>query len=478
MPSDCYITLFGGVGKIGGNSILLEDSESMILFDLGKDFDRYRKFFQFPFTMPTKSVQKELIKTCLLPEIKTSKRQKLPLYVDYEGSEIMEPSIDCPLQHIFVSHPHLDHSGFITLLRSDLNIHMGSMSELIYSSNIETKKDRTLENKLYWKLPKKDEIEPRLKFSKFHDGMKIEVDKLRIIPCSVDHSVPGSYGFIAEGSSARIAYTGDFRFHGPAQNLSEKFKERLREESLDVLIVEGTNMNLGRIDSEEKVERDAHELIEKSFRLGNKLAIIEVKSSDIDRINAFVRVAKSLNSIIAITTRVAYILDKIKRSGLEARLLHGIPKLTNEVMLFTKGKLMKWEKELLERRKDMGILDDKAIISPKERIVLLDSGRFNVFDTTPPKGSLYIQSISEHMNEEEEYDEERFINSLALYGLIVYRLHSSGHATPLDLMEFVSDVKPKMLIPIHTEHPEAFYELFKDITNVVIPEKDLPIPIP
>ncbi|MEM2955693.1 MAG: hypothetical protein QXM25_03145, partial [Nitrososphaerales archaeon] len=145
MPLDCYITLFGGVGKIGGNSILLEDKESMIIFDLGKDFDKYRKFFQFPFTMPTKSVQKELIKTCLLPEIKTSKRQKLPLYVDYEGTEIIEPRVACPLQHVFITHPHLDHSGFVTLLRSDLNIHMGFMSELIYSSNIETRKDVTLE---------------------------------------------------------------------------------------------------------------------------------------------------------------------------------------------------------------------------------------------------------------------------------------------------------------------------------------------
>jgi ribonuclease J len=478
MPLDCYITLFGGVGKIGGNSILLEDKESMIIFDLGKDFDKYRKFFQFPFTMPTKSVQKELIKTCLLPEIKTSKRQKLPLYVDYEGTEILEPSVNCPLQHVFITHPHLDHSGFVTLLRSDLNIHMGSMSELIYSSNIETRKDVTLENKLYWKLPKKDEIEPRLKISKFHDGMEIETDRLRVIPYSVDHSVPGAYGFVIESSSARIAYTGDFRFHGPAQNLSKKFEDRLKEESLDVLIVEGTNMNVGRVGSEEKVEKDAHELIEKSFQLGNKLAIIEVKSSDIDRINAFVRVAKSLNSIIAITTRVAYILDKIKRSGLEARLLHGIPKLKDDVKLFTKGRFMRWEKELIEKHEDMEILDDKAIINPKERTVLLDSGRFNVFGTTPPKGSLYIQSISEHVSEEEEYDEDRFINSLALYGLIVYRLHSSGHATPLDLMRFVNEVKPKILIPIHTEHPEAFHELFKDITNVVIPEKDSPIPVP
>ncbi|MEM3538291.1 MAG: MBL fold metallo-hydrolase [Nitrososphaerales archaeon] len=477
MSSDCYVTLFGGVGKIGGNSILLEDKESMILLDLGKDFERYGKFFQFPFTMPTKSVQKELVKTRLLPEIKTSKRQKLPLYVDYEGTEILEPKINCPLQHVFITHPHLDHSGFITLLRSDLNIHMGSLSELIYSSSIETRKDLTLETKLYWKIPKKDEIEPRLKFSKFHDGMEIKADRLKITPYSVDHSVPGSYGFIIESSSARIAYTGDFRFHGPARNLSEKFRDKLREDSLDVLIIEGTNMNVGRIDSEENVEKDAYGLIEKSFQLGNKLAVIEVKSSDIDRINAFVRIAKNLNSIVAITTRVAYILDRIKRSGLEARLMYGIPKLRDDVKLFIKSKLMRWERELVDRHKDMEVLEDKVITNPKERIILLDSGRFNVFDTTPPKGSLYIQSISEHISEEEEYDEERFINSLALHGLIVYRLHSSGHANPLDLIKFVNEVKPKMLIPIHTEHPEAFHELFKDITNVVIPEKDLPIRI-
>lgn len=331
----------------------------------------------------------------------------------------------------------------------------------------------TLENKLYWKLPKKDE--PRLKFSNFRDGMEVKADRLKIIPYSVDHSVPGAYGFIIESSSARVAYTGDFRFHGPAQILSENFKDKLREESLDVLIVEGTNMNVGRIDSEEKVERDAHELIEKSFQLGNKLAVIEVKSSDIDRINAFVRVAKSLDSIVIITTRVAYILDKIVRSGLETRLMHGIPKLKDEVKLFVKSKPMGWEKELLDRHEDMEVLDDKAIVNPKRRTILLDSGRFNVFDTTPPKGSLYIQSVSEHVSEEEEYDEERFINSLALHGLIVYRLHSSGHANPLDLIRFINEVKPKMLIPIHTEHPEAFYELFKDDMKVVIPEKDLPI---
>ncbi|NWG08828.1 MAG: MBL fold metallo-hydrolase [Nitrososphaerales archaeon] len=477
MTSDCYVTLFGGVGKIGGNSILVEDKGSMILLDLGKDFDRYGRFFQFPFTMPTRSVQKELIKTGLLPEIKTSKRQNLSLYVEYEGSEVKEPSTGCPLQHVFISHPHLDHSGFVTLLRSDLNINMGSMAELIFSSNVETRRDVTLENKLYWDLTKKDECKPRQKILKFHDGMNIEADRLKINPHSVDHSVPGAYGFVVESPSARIAYTGDFRFHGPAQDLSEKFKEELGEDRLDALIVEGTNMNFGRIGSEERVERDAFGVIEKSFRLGNKLIIVEVKSSDIDRINAFARVAKSLDSTIIVTTRVAYILDKIELSELKARLKYGVPKLKDDVRVFTKGRLTKWEKELLDRHQGMEVLDAKAITSPEKKTILIDSGRFNVFDATPQKGSLYIQSVSEHLSEGEEHEEERFLNSLALYGLVVYRLHSSGHASPLDLIEFINEVRPRMLVPIHTEHPEAFHEIFKDNMNVIIPEKNLPITV-
>jgi hypothetical protein len=47
LASECYITLFSGVGKIGGNSLLVKDKESMTLLDLRKDFDRYKKFFQF-----------------------------------------------------------------------------------------------------------------------------------------------------------------------------------------------------------------------------------------------------------------------------------------------------------------------------------------------------------------------------------------------------------------------------------------------
>jgi len=38
------------------------------------------------------------------------------------------------------------------------------------------------------------------------------------------------------------------------------------------------------------------------------------------------------------------------------------------------------------------------------------------------------------------------------------RLHASGHAPGPKLLEFVETVRPKTLIPIHTEHPEWWAE--------------------
>jgi len=40
-------------------------------------------------------------------------------------------------------------------------------------------------------------------------------------------------------------------------------------------------------------------------------------------------------------------------------------------------------------------------------------------------------------------------------------LHASGHAGGDELAEFVRSVKPEILIPIHTEHPEWWDETLR-----------------
>jgi mRNA degradation ribonuclease J1/J2 len=58
------------------------------------------------------------------------------------------------------------------------------------------------------------------------------------------------------------------------------------------------------------------------------------------------------------------------------------------------------------------------------------------------------------------------------------RLHASGHATGPQLRDFVQRVHPRMLIPIHTQHPEWWLEALAGTdVAITLPEVGQQIPI-
>jgi len=57
-----------------------------------------------------------------------------------------------------------------------------------------------------------------------------------------------------------------------------------------------------------------------------------------------------------------------------------------------------------------------------------------------------------------------------------HQIHASGHCPEKDLLRIVNTIKPKTLIPIHTQHPHLFKELFKNV-DVQLAQKAKPIKI-
>lgn len=47
-------------------------------------------------------------------------------------------------------------------------------------------------------------------------------------------------------------------------------------------------------------------------------------------------------------------------------------------------------------------------------------------------------------------------------------MHTSGHIDMADLREFFRMLRPKGIIPIHTENPEAFAKVFGDEWPVIV----------
>ena len=49
-------------------------------------------------------------------------------------------------------------------------------------------------------------------------------------------------------------------------------------------------------------------------------------------------------------------------------------------------------------------------------------------------------------------------------------IHSSGHCSVDDLIDFLQKIDAENIIPVHTEHPETFQE-FGLFGKVILPEK-------
>jgi ribonuclease J len=61
-----------------------------------------------------------------------------------------------------------------------------------------------------------------------------------------------------------------------------------------------------------------------------------------------------------------------------------------------------------------------------------------------------------------ELSQDRMIRWLKYFkinaknGYNPYHIHASGHASGPEIQEMIDKIKPKLLVPIHTEHAEMF----------------------
>ena len=475
------LTFCGGVGEIGGNLISLRITEerSHVIFDAGLSFSAYRRFFDFPTRLPQDSVRLELVDTAILPEITGLDDRRLKYYAELArgkgGYEVIEPpDAETDIEDVFVTHVHSDHSKLCSLFGCRSVIHMGELARDLFVRNANLSNRLDLFSKLFYHDAKSGK--GRHRYQTFADGEKISVGGLEILPLAVDHSTPSSFGFILTCSAGTVAYTGDLRFHGPAGKLSREFVQEARSRDVDLLVTEGTNMGEARPQGEADVGKFASSLIEKSNRAGNCLTLVKASPSDIDRISSMVSLAKGLDNEVILTKGVASTICIASSSSGRLRFVK-LPDLRECRILIPKDEIAPSADRHVKFLEQEGLSDHFLKLSDYHAEyagkphVMISRGDLNLFKLKPLPGSLYIFSTSEPATEEEEFNLEREVNTAQLLGLLFYHVHASGHASPLDLMEMVRQIKPKKLIPIHTEVPNAFVKIFSECSDVVIPQK-------
>lgn len=460
------LTFYSGINEIGGNKILLEDKGTKIFLDFGMSFGRRGKFFEEFLTPRSANGIGDFLEMGLIPDIKGVYREDL---LKHFGRKVEKPEISA----VFLSHAHADHANYISFLHKDIPVYCGKTCKHILDAvkeqsqrNIESEVLNFKERPLFRKDYRKPPIERT--FKTFRTGDKIKIDSLEIVPVHVDHSVPGAYGFIIYTSSGPIVYTGDLRLHGLHSDMTKDFIEMAKEAKPIAMITEGTKIDKGKTDeSESKVYNDSKNEILKS----KDFVIVDFNFKDVDRFRTFYKISKEVGRKFVISFKHACFLEKYH---LDKKL--NVPDSKDENILILKPKLGTGtynaedycNYKFIRNRLDYPnlITAEEIAKNPEKYIVVLNFWYLNELVDLKPKKGLYIHSLSEPFNEEMEFSFDRMKNWLKHFNLRLFQSHCSGHASGPELKEIVKRINPKVLYPIHSEHPEMFKEIGIETTIV------------
>ncbi|MCL4458918.1 MAG: exonuclease [Chloroflexi bacterium] len=526
------LTCYGGVGQIGGNQFLLEDGEVRIFFDFGIPFHERGRFYEEYLKPRPGFGLLDPLTMGLLPPLRGLYRadleQAVPdLWDNIQGSAGFRDLQDVQIHGVLLSHAHLDHTGYLSFVREDVPVYTSAMTAFIAKA-IQDSGRSDFESEVVYTIPKQRigaliQAERRIPaqqrlFRVFeHSSLSPEahafwvetpgsraltsidlqpatdIAGLEVRCFSVDHSIPGASAFAVRTSAGWVAYSGDIRLHGTKGQLSHHFAEELRALKPLALLCEGTRADLEREGDPNYTEQDVLERALDEVHQARGLVAADFGPRNIERLRIFAQIARETGRALVVLPKDAYLLktahliDPAIPSVSEASNIHVYeePKLTIE----------RWEKNI--RQECQHRLVTPAQIHAQQDQYILCFSFYDINDLPtlrPHRGSLYLYSSHEAFDEEIQMDFRRLrawveYFSMRHAGLPLEELHwevpqgerglhASGHADGQSLVELINEIRPVILIPIHTE--ERGIKYFQQKVrgagiSIVVPKYGVPI---
>jgi len=407
-----------GGSEVGGTCVRVVDGDRVLVFDQGLRFSRFRRLYGFRVRPAGPSELREL---GVLP-----------------GLEVLERA-----EALYVTHLHLDHLGLLGDLPDELVIKVPSEDALkLIAEWYRDSPDWTAY------IPPRysavvEEAEPRV------------ADKRGVVALPVPHSAYPSTAYLYFGSDGAVLYTGDFRLEPLAHadrlyryTLFDYFEEN-PDVKVDKLVVEGTNF--GR-PVWPLSWSDALPLLRKLLALKGPL-LVALHRLELDLFAAL------LDELRAAGRRV------VVASG---KLLDVVELWFDRCGLSTEGLLR--APALAEKPSFIELAGYEDLRDPSGYAVVADLYELVEFarDTAREvelEGGLALLMLSEHEGEE-GLEESVALGWLRRLGLQPYRLRVSGHYYPHELARLVQLVKPRELIPVHTEDPALMLEIFRRLSGL------------
>lgn len=336
---------------------------------------------------------------------------------------------------ILISHGHQDHYGLGKWIDKKIPVYIDADANKIITAADEYLKSAGITDSFSFK----NTVEIK-GYKEFNIG------PFTIKPYPVDHAAYNSYGFLIKVDDKKIFYTGDFRAHGRCNKRTEHVI-KMPPKDVDVLLMEGSSIE--RLNPNQKFESeiDLEKQFKEKFCSTKGVAFVHASSQNIDRIVTIYKAAKASGRMMVITGYTGYILMSLGKDSL--------PNFTwKDVKKFSR-----------KPKKHHEVSAEKIAEHPNKYVCIISGGNIDAFEKAGllNAGALYVFSM---WNGYRDDFAKPVIEKMHDHNVTDISIHTSGHADIPTLRKMVGAVKPKVLVPIHTFHPDRFNELFGDLAIV------------
>ena len=350
---------------------------------------------------------------------------------------------DPSLLGVIISHPHQDHYGLAYRLPEETHFAIGrGAAAVLEAAGIFTPSGLKLQ-----------------KVKHLVDRTPFRLGPFKITPYLVDHSAFDSYAVLVEAEGAAVFYSGDLREHGRKGKLFHKLL-RLPPKHVDVLLMEGTT--LGRQDTQKgfPTETEIERRFEKLFRATKGMPLVWCSGQNIDRLVSVLKACMRTGRTLILDMYTAHILR-----ATENKAILGACETHAKVFLpLGQKRQIKWKKrfDVADLYKPYRIYPEQlAEAAPHSVMIFRPTMAEEVEKWGCLDGTRLIYSMwSGYLKDEKQ---KPFLQWLERHGIPLDECHTSGHASAADLVKLRKTFQKAPLVPIHTDQPGRFEEVFGNV---------------
>lgn len=395
------IIIHRAANEIGGNCIEISSEKTRILLDFG---------------LPLSSIK----------ERKSAAQYRINIAGAYKD--------DSPgIKAVFLTHAHPDHCGLLEELNPEIPVYAAPTAILLL------KNIAPLFGKNY----------AHLHFIPIKPNETVTLSPINVKALPIDHSIPQSYAYQITVNGKKILYTGDLRAHGKCSRLTEELS---RYKSPDYLLLEGTTLNRTR--QAAKTENSLLSKTKELFR-SEKLSLISFSAQNLDRFVSVYKAARSLGKNLVIDPYTCFVLEQFSVLGKNIPQWHW-PLIR---VYFVNNGITRKMGKIKYRYKDKKVTI-KEILKEPSKYVIKDNLGIRRRLLGQIKDLRLIHSAWPGYLE----GDNLFAEDAELFNLPIEILHTSGHADFNTLSRLVREIKPRFIIPVHTERAKEYEKLFKKPT--------------